>query len=75
MSKTTIRVTNDQGFGGYFGQLRRWQGVKTKALAWRDLGEPDQAQDPDWWIDEDTTRAEYQARTRAHAARWRDDWH
>ncbi len=31
--------------------------------------------DPDWWIDDDTTRAEYNERTRRHAAKWRDDWH
>lgn len=37
--------------------------------------EQDDGLDPDWWIDETTTRGEYQQRTRQHAAKWRDDWH
>lgn len=75
MARSTIRVTNDQGFGGYYGNLRKWEGVKARDLSWREeLGAPEAAQDPDWWIDETTTRGEYNARTRAHAAKWRDDW-
>lgn len=44
--------------------------------AWRapELTGEDQAHDPDWWIDDETTRGEYNARNRAHAAKWRDDW-
>ena len=44
--------------------------------AWRapELTGEDNAHDPDWWIDEHTTRAEYNERTRRHAAKWRDDW-
>lgn len=45
-------------------------------LSWKapELTGEQEAHDPDWWIDEATTRGEYNARTRAHAAKWRDDW-
>ncbi|HDT4050911.1 TPA: hypothetical protein QHN36_003575 [Enterobacter bugandensis] len=73
-NNTTTMERNNAGFGGYYGRLRVWQGVKSETLAWRELGEPEQAQDPDWWIDDTTTRAEYQERNRRHAAKFRDDW-
>lgn len=74
MARHTTIERNNLGFGGFYGRLRVWQNVKARDLTWATLGAPEQAQDPDWWIDDTTTRAEYNQRNRQHAAKWRDDW-
>lgn len=43
MAKSTIRVTNDKGFGGYYGNLRKWEGLKRKDLQWHDQDLPNAA--------------------------------
>lgn len=40
MAKSTFRVRNDQGFGGYYGSLRRWKNVKRADRQWHDMELP-----------------------------------
>lgn len=72
MARSTIRVTNDKGFGGYYGNLRKWEGLATKDLAWKreELTGVNPMEDPDFWIDEYTTQAEIDYRNRAHRAKF-----
>lgn len=65
--KTVIKVRNDQGFGGYYGNLRRWADVKRSDLQWLDQDLPNAAEpELDDRVDEYTTRGELEARRIIH---------